>query len=51
MAWSRAHVLHGPGAFYALAEDYERATRAKLRCEPEAPVISERAAGGPHGQR
>lgn len=51
VAWFRAHVLHGPGAFWVLAEDfedYERAMRAKLRRELELPAVSGRTAAGLH---
>lgn len=51
VAWFRAHVLHGPDAFWVLAEgfeDYERAIRAKLRRELELPVVSQ---GPPEGPR
>lgn len=50
-AWFQAHVLHGPGAFWVLAEDfedYERAMKAKLLRELELPVVSEGLAGGRH---
>ncbi len=50
VAWFQAHVLHGPGAFWVLAEDYEdyeRAMRAKLLRELELPMVSEGLAGGP----
>jgi hypothetical protein len=49
VAWFEAHVLHGPGAFWVLAEgfeDYERAMRAKLLRELELPLVSEGLAGG-----
>ena len=42
-AWFEAHVLHGPGAFSILAEeylDYERAIKAKLLRELEVPAVS-----------
>lgn len=44
VAWFRAHVLHGSGAFWVLAEDYEdyeRAMRAKLLRELELPMVGE----------
>ncbi len=43
VAWFEAHVLHGPGAFSVLAEeylDYERAIRVKLVRELEAAMVS-----------
>jgi hypothetical protein len=43
VAWFAAHVLHGPGAFWILADgyaDYERAMRAKLLRELQAPMVS-----------
>ena len=48
VAWFRAHVLHGSGAFWVLAkdyEDYERAMRAKLLRELELPMVGEGPAG------
>ena len=41
--WFQAHVLHGPGAFWILAEgylDYERAMTAKLLRELGTPAVS-----------
>ncbi len=41
-AWFEAHVLHGPGAFWILAngyDDYERAIRAKLLRELSLPMV------------
>lgn len=51
VVWFRAQVLHGPDAFWLLAEDYEdyeRAMRAKLLRELELPMVSEGPAGGLH---
>ena len=45
----RAEVIHGPGAFVIVAEnfrDYERAMRAKLLRELQGPVIGWLAPGG-----
>ena len=45
VAWFEAQVLHGPGAFWILAdgyEDYERAMRAKLLRKLEMPMVSGR---------
>lgn len=52
VAWFRAEVLHGPGAFCILAdgyEDYERAMRAKLLRELEAPMVSGMLSVEPRG--
>jgi Protein of unknown function (DUF1194) len=41
--WFEANVLHGPGAFWVLAngyEDYERAMKLKLLRELELPLVS-----------
>jgi hypothetical protein len=46
--WYQAHVLHGPGAFYVLAdgyEDYERAMTLKLLRELEVPLVGGWPAG------
>jgi hypothetical protein len=43
VAWFEAEVLHGPGAFWILADgydDYERAMTAKLLRELELPLVS-----------
>lgn len=43
VTWFYANVLHGPGAFWVLAngyEDYERAMQDKLRRELELPLVS-----------
>jgi hypothetical protein len=43
VAWFQAEVLHGPGAFWILADgydDYERAMAAKLERELELPLVS-----------
>ena len=43
VAWFEADVLHGPGAFWILAngyEDYERAMWAKLLRELQIPMVS-----------
>ncbi len=43
VAWFEAEVLHGPGAFWILAdgyEDFERAMRAKLLRELQTPMVS-----------
>lgn len=43
VAWFEREVLHGPGAFWMLAddyEDYERAMRAKLLRELDTPAVS-----------
>jgi hypothetical protein len=52
VAWFEAHVLHGPGAFWVLAEeylDYERAIKAKLLRELEVPVVSGSPVTEPRG--
>jgi hypothetical protein len=44
VAWFDAHVLHGPDAFWILAEDYEdyeRAMKVKLLRELGMPVVGE----------
>jgi hypothetical protein len=41
--WFQAHVLHGPGAFWIVAEgylDYERAMKTKLLRELGTPTVS-----------
>lgn len=43
VSWFEREVLHGPGAFWMLADDYgdyERAMRAKLRRELGTPAVS-----------
>ena len=43
VAWFEAEVMHGPGAFWILADgyaDYERAMRAKLLRELQVPLVS-----------
>ncbi len=43
VAWFKANVLRGPGAFWVLAsgyEDYERAMRIKLLRELDVPMVS-----------
>ncbi len=43
VAWFEAEVLHGPGAFWILADgyaDYERAMTAKLLRELQMPLVS-----------
>jgi hypothetical protein len=43
VSWFEREVLHGPGAFWMLAdnyEDYERAMRAKLLRELDTPAVS-----------
>jgi hypothetical protein len=52
IAWFRAEVLHGPGAFCMLAddyEDYERAMTEKLVRELEPPLVSGNVIGGNAG--
>jgi hypothetical protein len=49
VTWFQTEVLHGPGAFWILAdgyEDYERAMRAKLLRELEMPMMSGWAEAG-----
>ena len=49
VAWFQAHVLHGPDAFWILAEgyeDYERAMKLKLLRELGMPVVGEGSVGG-----
>ena len=44
VVWFDAHVLHGPNAFWILAEDYEdyeRAMKVKLLRELSLPVVGE----------
>ena len=43
VAWFESEILHGPSAFWILAdgyEDYERAMRTKLARELQAPLMS-----------
>jgi hypothetical protein len=52
VSWFQAHVLHGPGAFWILAEgylDHERAIKAKLLRELEVPTVSGLAMTEPRG--
>ena len=49
VTWFQTEVLHGPGAFWILAdgyEDYERAMTAKLLRELEMPLVSGWAVAG-----
>ncbi|TNC53023.1 DUF1194 domain-containing protein [Rubellimicrobium rubrum] len=49
VAWFDAHVLHGPGAFWIVAEDYEdyeRAMKVKLLRELGMPIVGEGSATG-----
>jgi hypothetical protein len=52
VAWFEAHVLHGPGAFWVLAEeylDYARAMEAKLLRELQVPAVSGLLGAEPRG--
>ena len=52
VAWFEAEVLHGPGAFWIVAngyEDYERAMTVKLLRELEMPMMSGSPIAEPRG--